>query len=86
MAELHLAFNSPTTPVPGHDRPISGSLQTDQTKLLSALSGLSGQIADLKSSITEPTTLVNDRFNSMEDRLTVLERNSEENTNPRKRR
>lgn len=86
MAELHLSFNSPTTPEPGHDRPISGSLQTDQRKQQSAFSGLSGQITDMKSSIIEPTTLVNDRFNSMEDRSTVLERNCEENTNPMKRR
>ncbi|XP_060762005.1 uncharacterized protein LOC132871659 [Neoarius graeffei] len=97
MAGRRLAFYSPSTPVPpvpGCDGPVSGSLQTDERKLLSALSGLSLQIAELTTFVTDRFNsmddrfnTVEDRFNTVEDRLTALEgRNFGENANSRKKR
>ncbi|XP_077947369.1 uncharacterized protein LOC144388836 [Gasterosteus aculeatus] len=57
MAARRLAFNSPSTPLRGHQ--LSASPQTDEKKLLKALSGSSRQLQ-------QQTTDINERFAPLE--------------------
>ncbi|KAF1381706.1 hypothetical protein PFLUV_G00156790 [Perca fluviatilis] len=82
-----LAFNSPSTPLHGRDQPLSATPQTDEKKLLNAISGLSRQLTVLAANVNEQFTVVNSRLLSIEDRLAALEsKNRVEETNPKKRR
>ncbi|XP_077953699.1 uncharacterized protein LOC144391031 [Gasterosteus aculeatus] len=51
MAGRRLAFNSPSTPLRGHQ--LSASPQTDEKKLLNALSGSSRQLQQQNADINE---------------------------------
>ncbi|XP_030292035.1 uncharacterized protein LOC115592913 [Sparus aurata] len=80
VAGQHLAFNSPSTPLHGRDQPLSSSLQTDEKKLLNAISGLSRQLTLLAADVNEQVTVVNSRL------LTIESKNCVEETNSKKRR
>ncbi|KAM9842238.1 uncharacterized protein ACBR49_013686 [Aulostomus maculatus] len=72
-----LPFNSPSTPLHGRDQPLSESPQTDEKKLLNAISGLSQQLTreftTFATAVNEQFTAVHSRLLSMEDRLAALE-------------
>ena len=80
MAGRHLAFNSPSTPLRGRDQPLSATPQTDEKKLLNAISGLSRQLTLLAADVNEQVTVVNSRL------LTIESKNCVEETNSKKRR
>ncbi|TDH04035.1 hypothetical protein EPR50_G00148050 [Perca flavescens] len=82
-----LALNSPSTPLHGRNQPLSASPQTDEKKLLNAISGLSRQLTVLTADVNEQFTIVNSRLLSIEDRLAALEsKNCVEETNSKKTR
>ncbi|XP_077949151.1 uncharacterized protein LOC144389344 [Gasterosteus aculeatus] len=75
MAGRRLAFNSPSTPLRGHQ--LSASPQTDEKKLLNALSGLSRQLQQQTADINERFAPLErsglSRFLSMEERNRLKE-------------
>ncbi|KAF1376191.1 hypothetical protein PFLUV_G00207510 [Perca fluviatilis] len=87
MTGRRLAFNYPSTPLHGRDRPLSASPQTGEKKLLNAISGLSRRLTLLAADVNKQFTVVNSRLPSIEDRLAALEsKNCVEETNSKKRR
>ncbi|XP_077953509.1 uncharacterized protein LOC144390899 [Gasterosteus aculeatus] len=89
MAGRRLAFNSPSTPLRGHQ--LSASPQTDKKKLLNALSGSSRQFqqqtADINERFAQLESSVLSRLLSIEERLVALEsHNCVGGTDSKKRR
>ena len=79
MAGRRLAFNSPSTPL-GRDPQLSASPQTDEKKLLIAISGLSRQLAqhtaDMNERLTQLENSVHSRLLSIEDKMAALQSNN----------
>ncbi|CAL9687534.1 unnamed protein product [Knipowitschia caucasica] len=82
---LRLTFHSPSTPL-GRDPQITASPQTDDRRLLIAISGLSRQINLNTADIKERLDSVDSRLLSLEEKLVALELNSAGETNSDKRR
>ncbi|CAL1576653.1 unnamed protein product [Knipowitschia caucasica] len=85
MAGRRLTFHSPSTPL-GRDPQITASPQTDDKRLLIAISGLSRQINLNTADIKEHLDSVDSRLLSLEEKLVALELNSAGETNSDKRR
>uniref|UniRef100_A0AAV2JD59 Uncharacterized protein n=2 Tax=Knipowitschia caucasica TaxID=637954 RepID=A0AAV2JD59_KNICA len=85
MAGRRLTFHSPSTPL-GRDPQITASPQTDDRRLLIAISGLSRQINLNTADIKERLDSVDSRLLSLEEKLVALELNSAGETNSDKRR